>query len=193
MRGIIEGRLIDGLRLVEDDAIVNGNGTPPNISGLLDVSGTNTLDAAYFGANPVAGVGDANEDFDRILRARRVVRITGRARPNFVLLSPADNERFLSTTDANRQYMVGGGPFGNPTFGTMWGMRVVETEALTEGTAVVGDGRMAAVFDRMAAAVTAGWINDMFVHNMIALLAEERLTFAVFRPAAFAVTTLTSA
>jgi hypothetical protein len=49
---------------------------------------------------------------------------------------------------------------------------------------------MAAVFDRMAAAVTAGWINDMFVHNMIALLAEERLAFAVFRPAAFAVVTL---
>jgi HK97 family phage major capsid protein len=189
MRGIIEGRLIDGLRLAEDDALLNGNGTPPNISGLLDQAGTQALDAAYFGGAPVEGVGTDREDFDRITRAKRLVREVGRARASFVLLSPADLERLLTIVDTNGQY-YSGSPFSDLALARMRGLRVIETEALAEGTAVVGDGRMAAVFDRMAAAVTAGWINDMFVHNMIALLAEQRLAFAVFRPAAIAVVTL---
>jgi HK97 family phage major capsid protein len=192
MRGIIEGRLIDGLQLVEDDALLNGSGTPPEIDGLLNVSGIQVLDAAYWGADPVEGAGEAWEDFDRITRARREVRITGRARPSFVLMSPADLERLITITDNDGQYFAGS-PFSDIGVTRMRGLQVIETEALDEGDAVVGDGRMAAVFDRMAAAVTAGWIDQQFVRNMITLLAEERLAFAVFRPAAFAHVTLTSA
>jgi len=192
MRGIIEGRLIDGLRLVEDDALLNGNGTSPNISGLLDQTGTQVADATYFGANPVENAGDDWEDFDRITRARRLVRIVGRARPSFLMISPADLERLVTITDTNGQY-YSGSPFGDSALNSMRGLRVIETEALDEGQAIVGDGRMAAVFDRMAATVTAGWQNDQFVRNMITLLAEERLAFAVFRPAAFVILTLTSA
>lgn len=192
MRGIIEGRLLDGLRLVEDDALLNGTGTPPEIEGLLTISGTQSADTAYFGANPVVGAGNGWEDFDRVTRARRLVRQVGRARPSFVLLSPADLERLVTITDNNGQY-YSGSPFGDVALSRMRGLQVIETEALDEGTFVVGDGRMAAVFDRMAASVTAGWIDKQFIRNMITLLAEERLAFAVFRPAAFVVGELTSA
>lgn len=191
MRGIIEGRLLDGLRLAEDDALLNGDGVSPNIEGLLTVSGTQSADAAYFGATQVENVGAAWEDFDRITRARRLVRQVGRARPNFVMLSPADLERLVTITDLNGQY-YSGSPFGDIALSRMRGLQVIETEALDEGNFVVGDGRMAAVFDRMAAAVTAGWIDQQFIRNMITILAEERLAFAVFRPAAFVIGELTS-
>lgn len=192
MRGIIEGRLIDGLKLVEDAAILNGSGSGANIRGLENVSGTQAADASYFSGAPVENAGEAYEDFDRITRARRLVRQVGRARPSFVMLSPADLERLLTITDANGQY-YSGSPFSDLALNRMRGLRVIETEALDEGEAWVGDGRMAAVFDRMQASVTAGWIDDQFVRNMLTLLAEERLAFAVFRPAAFVKVTLTSA
>lgn len=192
LRGIIDGRLIDGLKLAEDDAIINGTGATPELEGLDAVTGTQDADAAYFAANPVENAGNAWEDFDRITRGRRLVRITGRARPSFVFLSPADLERFLSVTDQNGQYFSGS-PFGDVALSRMRGLQVFETEALDEGTAWVGDGRMAAVFDRMDATVVAGWINDYLIRNMQVLLAEERLAFVTFRPAAFCKVTLTSA
>lgn len=191
MQGIIEGRLIDGLREVEDDALINGTGTAPEIDGLLNVTGVQVLDQAYFTANPVRNVATDIEDFDRILRGRRMTRTVGRARPSFVFLSPEDMERLLSTTTLDDQYMIAGGPFGSSDrIATIWRLPVIETEALIAGTAIVGDGRMAAVWDRMAASIRVGLINDQLVRNMQTILAEERLAFAVYRPPAFAIVDL---
>lgn len=191
MQGVIEGRLIDGLRLVEDDALLNGTGTGAEIQGLMNVTGTQNLNEAYFDANPVNDVGEDNEDLNRILRGRRMVRQTGRARSSFVIVNPADMERFLSMTDANRQYMAGG-PFANSGIQTLWRMPAIESESIDEGRAIVGDGRMAAVWDRMAASIKIGTIDDQFVRNMQTILAEERLAFATYRPAAFAKIELTT-
>ena len=65
-------------------------------------------------------------------------------------------------------------------------MRIIEDENLAENTALVGDGRFAAVWDRMQAQVLADTIDNQFVRNMLTLLAEERLALTVFRPTAFA-------
>jgi HK97 family phage major capsid protein len=87
----------------------------------------------------------------------------------------------------------GTGPFGNGGTATnLWGLRVVEDEHIAAGTALVGDGRMAAVWDRMQAQIFIGTIDDQFVRNMLTILAEERLALTVFRPAAFAIVTLAS-
>jgi HK97 family phage major capsid protein len=192
MRGIIEGLLVDDLRLAEDDALLNGSGVGANITGILNVSGIQVLDNTYFGATPVENAGNAWEDFDRITRARREIRITGRARASAVLFAPADLERLITITDTVGNY-YSGNPFSDFALTRMRGLNVVETEALDEGQCLVLDGRKFAVFDRMQAAVTAGWIDQQFVRNMITLLAEERLALAPFRPAAAALVTLTSA
>lgn len=185
IRGIIEGILVEMLTEVEDDALINGGGTSPDIEGLINVTGIQEADTAgYFNGAPVVDAGGDNENFNRLLRARRLVRQVGRATPNFYFINPADMEVFMSTTDANNQYMAGG-PFAAGNIPTMWRLPVIETEAIEEGEFFCGDGRLAAVFDRMTATVTSGWINDQFIRNMFTLLAEERLGFAVFRPAAF--------
>jgi HK97 family phage major capsid protein len=192
MRGIIEGLLMDDIRLAEDDALINGDGTGSNILGLTNVSGVQVIDDTYFGLHPVENDGNAWEDFDRITRARTEIRLVGRASATALLISPADLERLLTITDNNGQY-YSGSPFSDLAISRMRGLAVIETEALDEGEAIVLDGRKFAVFDRMQAAVTAGWINDDFVRNKIAILAEERIAFAPFRPAAAAIVTLTSA
>lgn len=192
LRGVVEGRLMDGLRVVEDYQLMNGNGSDPNIRGLINVSGVQTLDNTYWGANPVQGAGNPREDFDRITRARRAIRITGRAIPSALLLSPADFERLITTTDGFGQYYAGS-PFSDIAVQRMRGLMVLETETLPEGFAFILDGRQFEVYDRQQAAVTAGYINDDFVRGKLALLAEERLALAPIRPAAAAIITLTSA
>jgi HK97 family phage major capsid protein len=188
IRTYVEQRLLDGLRLAESDQLLNGTGAP-DLDGLLTTTGVQALDATYWTTAPVVDEGTNNENFNRIMRARTLIRTVGRARANFVVLNPTDMEAFLVSTDANQQYL-GGGPFANQTINTLWGLRAVEDEYIAAGTALVGDGRMAAVWDRMQAQILVDTIDDQFVRNMLTLLAEERLALTVFRPAAFAEVTL---
>jgi HK97 family phage major capsid protein len=190
METYVNERLLDFLRLEESDQLINGDGTGENFTGILNTTGVQDLDSAtYFTGSPVAGAGDANENFNRIRRAARVIRTTGRARANFVVLNPADSEEFDTATNLEGDY-YGAGPFSGIAVPRLWGMTVVEDENISAGTALVGDGRMAAVWDRMQAQIMVGYIDDQFVRNMLTILAEERLAFTVFRPAAFAVVEL---
>lgn len=188
LRTYVEQRLLDGLRLEESDQLLNGNGTN-DLTGLLNTTGVQDLDQTYFTGAPVSDAGQDNENFNRILRGRTMVRTVGRARANFAVLNPADLETFLTHTDADRNY-YGAGPFSGTGFANLWGLRVVEDENLAEGTALVGDGRMAAVWDRMQAQILVDTIDDQFIRNMLTILAEERLALTVFRPAAFAIVDL---
>jgi hypothetical protein len=57
---------------------------------------------------------------------------------------------------------------------------------MAAGTALVGDGLMAAVVDRHDARIyTTDSHSDFFIRNILVTLAEERLALPVFRPAAF--------
>lgn len=189
MRTYVEQRLLDGLRLEESDQLLNGDGTGANMTGLLVQTGTQALDAAYFTANAVNDAGTDNENFNRLARAQRLIRTVGRARANFVVLNPINSETFRTSTDGNRQYF-GAGPFSAIGTPPLWGMRVVEDENIAANLALVGDGRMAAVWDREQANILVDTINDQFVRNMLTILAEERLALTTFRPAAFAKVTL---
>jgi hypothetical protein len=188
MQTYVEQRLLDGLRLVESDQLLNGNGTN-DLTGLLNTADVQDLDQTYFTGAAVNDAGQDNENFNRILRAKTLIRTVGRARANFVVLNPADLEDFLTATDGDRQYL-GAGPFTGNSIANLWGLRVVEDENLTEGSALVGDGRMAAVWDRMQAQILIDTIDDQFIRNMLTILAEERLALTVFRPQAFAIVDL---
>lgn len=189
MRTTVEGRLLDGLRLEESDQLLNGDGTGANILGLRNQPNIQVLDAAAFTANPVADAGSANENFNRILRGRVNIRSAGRARSNFVTLNPADMETFLTSTNANGDY-YGAGPFSGTGVANLWGLRVIEDENQPAGEALVGDGRMAAVWDRMAAQILIDTVDNQFIRNMLTILAEERLALTVYRPQAFVKVTL---
>lgn len=190
MESYVDGRLRDGLERRVSNQLINGNGTPPNISGLLDQSNLTVADNTYFSSNPVNDAGTDNENPNRLRRAKRLVRTTGLADPSFILANPADTEDWETLTNAQGEYLFGG-PAVNGQVGRMWGLPVYEDEYVAAGTAIVGDGSMAAVLDRNDAAVyTTDSHSDYFIRNILVLLAEVRLTLAVFRPAAFVVVTL---
>ena len=174
-----QGRLM--LQLEEEDQLINGNGTTPNLSGLLD----QTLQTLV-----VAAAGD---NLDAVRTAKRLVK-TGAARANadVLLLNPYDSEQFDLLKDTNGLYR-GGNPIGNFTFDQpIWGLRRVESEAIALGTAIVGAFRFGAtVYERQGITVyTTDSHSDWFTRNLICILFEERLGFAVWFPLAFVEMTL---
>ena len=173
-----QGRLM--IALEEEDQLVNGDGTSPNISGILDQSGIQTLDLA------------GEDNLDGIRGARRLVKTgTSRLDPDFIIVNPIDSEEFDLLKDLEGRYRAGD-PFGSGPFNTpIWRMRRVESEAVAEGTAIVGAGTAATVFERQPLTVlTADQHSDFFVRNLVVILFEERLAFPVYFPTAFVEVTL---
>lgn len=188
-QALIEGRLRDFLAQAEDDALLNGDGVSPNLKGLLNTTGVQLADATYWAANAVPDAGTSNEDLNRLTASLTLVRETGLAIPSFLMISPAGLDYMLMATDANRNYLAGN-PFSTTGIPRFRGLPVIVTNKLADNEAVVGDGRMAAVRDRMAAKVDIGYVDKQFTQNRKTLRAEERLAFAVYRPAAFVHVTL---
>lgn len=185
MRGYIDDRLLTGLRRREDAQFLNGNGTAPNIRGILQTSGIQNLDQTYFTGAAVKNVGTDNENINRIRRGIRVLQVTGQSQPSFIVMNPADAENIDTSADADRQYLLGGPLAATPR--RIWGLPIVESDNMAAGGVLIGDGQMAAVVDRGNAAIyTTDSHSDFFVRNLFVVLAEERVALPVFRPAAFA-------
>lgn len=178
--GIIDnqGRLM--LQLEEEDQLLNGDGTPPNLQGLLGATGVQTLDLT------------GEDNLDGVRTARRLVR-TGLSRleADWLVLNPEDSEEFDLLKDLNDQYR-GGNPIGNFNFGqSVWRLQRAESEAIAAGTALVGARAGATVYQRQPITVlTADQHSDFFIRNLVVVLFEERLAFPIFFPTAFVEITL---
>jgi HK97 family phage major capsid protein len=116
-------------------------------------------------------------------KARTAALITGRARSTGFLMNPYDWETLDLTKDAENRYYFGG-PL---SLGTkqLWGLPVVESEVIPQGTAYTGDLRQMMLWDREQPTrrITDSHA-DFFTHNLIAILTELRAAFGVIRPAA---------
>jgi HK97 family phage major capsid protein len=178
VRALVDQFLIYGLREEEEDQILNGNGTSPNLRGILQTVGINT-------------VGSAGTDLDAVVDAIAAIRADRRT-PNGIVVHPNDwfSTGFLTAKDSAGNYLLANPGAGIDQLNTLWGLRVVVSEAMTENTLLVGDFRQAVVADRQQATIyVTDSHNDWFVRNILAILAEERLGFGVLDPEAFCTVT----
>lgn len=177
LRGIIDNELLYGLRLTEDDQILNGDGTGTNLTGIRNVSGIQS----YQWSN--------GAQYDtRIDAVRRSITkaLLAYYEPTGVILHPNDYEAIELSKDGIQNYlMVMSVAIGAEA--RMWRLPVVETPAIEEGYGLVGSfGIGATLFDRMEGTIRVSeQHSDFFVRNAIAILAEERLALAVKRPESF--------
>lgn len=174
LQSYINGRLVYGLKLEEEDQLLNGDGTGANLSGLLD--------SGNFTAYSRAVTGDTNID---TLRRAITQAMLSNYSPDTIVLNPADWEEIELTKETGGAYLM-----ANPAVMAgpqLWGRRVVATNSITAGTFLVGAFSMGAqVWDRQDAAVQISFEDGTnFVKNMATILAEERIALAVYRPAAF--------
>lgn len=181
LRSFIDGRLVDGLRLEEEDQILNGDGTPPNIKGILDYTNLNTeIDVGT--ANPVDSV------YGQITAIREDFY-----EPNAMVINPSDwgSTDFRLAKDQNDQYYAGGpftGQYGNGGIvgDSLWGLRVVVTPVMAAGNVLVGDFNQAQMFRKQGITVeSTNSHSDYFIYNKTVIRAEERFAFAVYAPLAF--------
>jgi HK97 family phage major capsid protein len=167
----IDNRLMYGLKLVEEDQLLKGDGTGQNLSGLI------TNSTAYSRAK----AGDTAADTVR--RAKTQVADSF-FEADGVILHPHDWEAIELIKETTGGYIL-----SNPATGAerqLWGLSVVATPAITVGNFLVGAFKLAAsIWDRQDATVEVSREpSDFFIRNMVAILAEERLALTVFRPQA---------
>jgi HK97 family phage major capsid protein len=171
LEGLINDELRKDIEETEDTQILNGSGSGENLTGILNTSGIQTQ--AF-----------ATDLFQSVRKGITLAKTVGRVNPSGIVMNPTDVEIVDLAQDANNRY-YGLGPFSmGPR--TLWGLPIVESEAMGAGHALLGDFSKAVLWDREQTTVTMTDSHaDFFIRNLVAVLAEERVAFAVTRPTAF--------
>lgn len=180
IQSYIDARLTLGVQLAEEDQLLNGNGTPPNLMGIMNRAGLATAVARNAGASP------PETNADAILRQISAIATSAFIYPDGVVLNPTNWFTIATSKDTTGQYF-GGGPFSSLPTATIWGTPVALTPSIVANTALVGAfGTMSQVFRKGGIRVEASNSHqDFFIKNLVAIRAEERLALAVYRPGAF--------
>lgn len=168
----IDQRLLYGIAKKEDYELLWGDGSAGHIKGVMPQATAYTAAAGTTRIDEIAG-------------AIATLNNTGYA-VSAVVLNPMDwSQMMLAKATGTGMYLLGGPLITEPT--RLWGVQIVPSVAMTAGQYLVGafPGN-AAIFDRETATVEISFENeDDFVRNLATIRAEERLTLAVFVPAAF--------
>lgn len=191
LASVINGVLVEEVKIAEENQILNGTGTGGSVRGLLGRTGIQT---GFTAANNT-------QNFETLLNAILAVKNVSNRDADAILINPSDYAFLLKTKDGNGQYLLGGpayGAYGAGTAGpttSIWGVPVYSTSAVAVGTAVVGAFKQGAtVFRRSGVSVAISREDGSnFTSNLVTVLAEERLLLAVRVPSSFARVTLSQA
>lgn len=176
LRSIIDAEGRYGLAFVENAALLYGDGTGQNLLGMIPQA------RAYAAPGGITVAGETR--IDRLRLAALNASLALYPASGFVL-HPIDWAAIEMTKDGQGRYLVGD-PTGQ-VVPRLWGLPVVTTQAMAQGTFLAGAFRAGAqIFDRMGVEVLLSTEDqDNFVRNMVTIRFEERLAFVVKVPAAF--------
>jgi HK97 family phage major capsid protein len=175
----INTRLMWGVQKRADSQIVGGNGVAPNMNGLL--SSGNYVAHGY----TAAGVGTPLAKHRLIRKVISDLRSAG-YEPNVVLLNPADWLAFDLDLLASTPAALSSQDIAKGFLPMLFGVPVVESNAVTADTFVVMDSMAAgSIYDRQDVAIEiSDSDSDNFTKNLITVKAERRLVLAVEQVAA---------
>lgn len=171
LRNHIDTRLRYSLKLEEENQLLFGDGTPPNLEGIT------TIAEAYDRYTT------DDTMIDTLRRAITQVFLSFYPVTGFVL-NPEDWEEVELTKDENLRYIIGD---PNTLLGPrIWGVPVVGTPSVDQGNFLAGAfGLGSQLFDVEGVSIRVGEPGDYFLKNTVAILAEERLLLVNYRPKAF--------
>lgn len=184
LQSIIDGRLRYGVERRLEAEVLAGDGSAPNMRGILNTSG---IGAVAYSATELPA--------DQVLRGITTVLLAD-ALATGVVMNPLDwQDVLLAKADDTGQdgHYYSGGPF-QVTPQQIWGVPLIPSATLAQGTVLVGDFSIGAqLFIREGVNVLLSDSDqDDFVRNRVTMLAEMRAALAVFRPAAFCTVDLTA-
>lgn len=167
----IDNRLSYGVLERADRQILVGNGTSPNLSGILD-SGNYTV------FTPTSD----DSLIDAIGRAKWQLWAAGWI-PNAVYVNPADwgVVELSKGSDGHYLYGIPGLTAGRSPFD----VQVIPSPFVPAGQFAIGAfNRAVTVWDRQGVVVEAGYADDDFTKNLVTLRAEMRLALEISIPSA---------
>lgn len=183
LAGYINTRLAYMVLLEEEDQILQGNGTAPNISGILDQTNVGTQTATN---NDVpATIADAIAKVE--LKDGFADGVAMNAGDYWASIS----ERRSTSFDGEAHNSGTPIPFGAPP-AQLWGLPIVRTRTLASLTCIVGCwGIGATIFEKGGVRIKSTDSHaSLFTSNTEVVLAEKRTGLAVHRPDWFINTTL---
>jgi HK97 family phage major capsid protein len=174
LQSYIDGRLRYGLKYAEEGQLLMGGGTGTDLNGIY------TQATAFSAPFVVTGATMVDNVRLSILQAH-----LAELPPDGIVMHPSDWTNIELTKTDDGAYL-----FANPqglANKTLWGLPVVDTQAMTIDKWLVGAFKMASqIFDRWDAVVLISTEDDQnFRKNLVTILCEERLALAVYRPEAF--------
>lgn len=176
IQSYLNNRLTLMIRQRIDLQVLAGDGIAPNLMGLNNVVGVQTFVLA-------------GDQFDAIYQAIKQVRTIGFADADNVIMHPNDWQQLrLARTDTGL-YILGNPSEPGPM--RIWGLPVLESTAQTENTVLTGDfAGYCQLFEKKGIDIQISDSHDTwFVYNKLAVRAEIRLAFPIYRPAAFCTVT----
>ncbi|MFB8235554.1 phage major capsid protein [Kitasatospora purpeofusca] len=174
MRDLIDGEMIDGVKMVEDNEILYGVGGDEKITGIVNTQGVQT----YAQVDP-----DKQSAAIRRAATRAVLAYFP---PTGIVLHPFDFEDLELETDGQGAYRVA----VNVAIGAqkvVWRLSVVDSMAINEGKFLVGSfGLGARLYDREQVSVQVSTENrDNFERGVVTMRGSERIALEIPRPESF--------
>lgn len=171
--GLLDNRLTYMLRNRLDGQAIEGDGSTPNLLGTLNLS---SIQSQAKGADPTP---------DAIYKAFTKVRAVGFAEPSVLFINPNDWQDIRLLRTADGIYV-----FGNPTEAgpeRIWGVRVVQSTAVTVNTAITGDYvNYSALYMRRGIDIqVTNAHDDYFIKGKQAIRADLRCAMVHYRDTAF--------
>ena len=162
-----ENRGVFKLQRKIEDQILNGNGTSPNMTGILATSGIGTI---------TTGISEAN-----LLNAIEKVMTDSGYAADGIIMNPADYASRVSATLSAKRSLFG------TDYNTFMGLPIVKSDLIASGTAIVGNFKQAATLVGKGGVRVeiANQNEDDFIKNLFAVRIEQRCALAVRVPAAF--------
>lgn len=187
VQGYLDSRLRTMLQLRLDSELLNGDGSAPNITGILNKTGINTFDYSTFAGN-LKRIG-------QIYQAITEIRKDAFVEPDAIIMHPSDwydvvtEVNAVTTSGALNPLFVGAGMMNGAPTASIWGVPVVPTTAISAGTALVGSfggGQAVHVVSRAGMEVAmSDSHDDFFTKDKVMMKASLRLGFPIYRATAF--------
>lgn len=169
----INTKMLYGLQNKVESQIVNGNGTAPQLKGLLATGSFTDASAQLAGAKNL---------FDLLLLLQGVAE-TAAYEPEALVLNPMTWAQLAMEKDSQGRYLLGGP--GLAANKSVWGIPVVTSSAVPAGKFIFGNfTQTVTIYDRQQVAVEmTGTNEDDFTHYLYTIRASRRLALAVEVPA----------
>ena len=153
-----------------DTELATGDGTSNKLTGIVSSA------TAYV---PVSAGIQAPSIYDLVVKmSESITTLYGsKFMPNFALMNISDINKMKLTKDHNDNYVMP--PFVSRDGSQINQIYVIECNAITANTMVIGDNRYATIYEKAGIVLSKGMVNTQFTEDELTLKARKRLLFLI--------------